>query len=261
MRRVNGLKLESFGDYYRHVINDRRGDGPPARRRLDQRDLVLPQPQALFVRQGYAVSGAGLPRRKQGRRRERRRLERRLVERRGAVLAGHGAARRPAGLGRPTSWPPICRRACSSGHRRPPGRWRRAATSHRRYLKRYMLRGIGRAGRQDEGRARDLRQVVTFRRMNLNDDMSGRWSRTRSSTSVFCRNVLMYFEAGRRERVLQRIIKRLPPRGYLFLGDAEGLNGFARPAHGGPVRAHAQDQRPRSNVPRPKRCPTGRAAR
>jgi chemotaxis protein methyltransferase CheR len=43
---------------------------------------------------------------------------------------------------------------------------------------------------------------------------------------VFCRNVLMYFEAGRRERVLRKILTRLPPRGYLFLGDAEGLSGF-----------------------------------
>jgi chemotaxis methyl-accepting protein methylase len=36
----------------------------------------------------------------------------------------------------------------------------------------------------------------------------------------------MYFEVGRREQVLRRIMKRLPPEGHLFLGDAEGLSGF-----------------------------------
>ena len=71
----------------------------------------------------------------------------------------------------------------------------------------------------------DLRDVITFRRMNLNDDM---WSLEPHAQFdvVFCRNVLMYFEAGRRERVLRKILTRLPPRGYLFLGDAEGLGNF-----------------------------------
>jgi chemotaxis protein methyltransferase CheR len=71
----------------------------------------------------------------------------------------------------------------------------------------------------------ELRSLVTFRHLNLNDEI---WPLDAEAQFelVFCRNVLMYFEVGRRERVLRRILTRLPPRGYLFLGDAEGLNGF-----------------------------------
>ena len=93
-----------------------------------------------------------------------------------------------------------------------------------RYLKRFMLRGTG----AQDGKMRagpDVRNVVTFRRLNLNDES---WSLEPFTQFdlVFCRNVLMYFEARCRERALQQIVRRMPPRGYLFLGDAEGLNGF-----------------------------------
>jgi chemotaxis protein methyltransferase CheR len=93
-----------------------------------------------------------------------------------------------------------------------------------RYLKRFMLRGTG----AQDGKMRagtDVRNVVNFRRLNLNDDMWSLEPHTQFEL-VFCRNVLMYFEPGCRERVLQRILRRMPPRGYLFLGDAEGLSGF-----------------------------------
>lgn len=71
----------------------------------------------------------------------------------------------------------------------------------------------------------ELRGMVTFRRLNLNDEMwpldpDGKFD------AVFCRNVLMYFEPGRRQQTLKKIMKRLSPQGYLFLGDAEGLSGF-----------------------------------
>jgi chemotaxis protein methyltransferase CheR len=67
--------------------------------------------------------------------------------------------------------------------------------------------------------------VVTFRRLNLNDEI---WPLEPESKfeAVFCRNVLMYFEPGRRGQAVRKILKRLPPQGHLFLGDAEGLSGF-----------------------------------
>ena len=87
-----------------------------------------------------------------------------------------------------------------------------------------MLRGSGAQDGKMRAGARDPERG-TFRRFNLNDEF---WSVDSDGPFdlVFCRNVLMYFEAGRRERVLRRIVTRLPPRGYLFLGDAEGLTGF-----------------------------------
>ena len=92
------------------------------------------------------------------------------------------------------------------------------------YLKRFMLRGTG----TQEGKMRagpELRGVVDFRRLNLNDEM---WPLPPEAQfeAVFCRNVLMYFEPGRRQQTLKKIMKRLSPQGYLFLGDAEGLSGF-----------------------------------
>jgi chemotaxis protein methyltransferase CheR len=92
------------------------------------------------------------------------------------------------------------------------------------YLKRYMLRGTGgQHGKMKAGP--ELRKVVSFRRMNLNDALWAMDVEERFDL-VFCRNVLMYFEPSRRERVLRRIVSRLPPRGHLFLGDAESLTGF-----------------------------------
>jgi chemotaxis protein methyltransferase CheR len=92
------------------------------------------------------------------------------------------------------------------------------------YLKRYMLRGTG----TQEGKMRagsEIRNIVNFRRLNLNDEM---WPPEADGKfdAVFCRNVLMYFDTGRREQALRKIVKRLSPQGYLFLGDAEGLGGF-----------------------------------
>ena len=92
------------------------------------------------------------------------------------------------------------------------------------HLKRYMLRGTG----SQEGKMRagaELRSVVTFRRLNLNDELWPFEPETKFD-AVFCRNVLMYFDGGRRQQVLRKIMQRLPPQGHLFLGDAEGLSGF-----------------------------------
>ena len=163
---------QSFGEYYRYVVLRPGGDGPPARRRLDQRDLVLPQPQALLVREGHAVPGVD--------RRGRSRPPPQAASPPGAPprRAARSRFRWPwccstaCPAGTSTSWRPICRRACWNGRRRPPGRSRRSGDIPPRYLKRYMLRGMGaQAGKMKAGP--DIRDVVTFRRMNLNDDM---WS-------------------------------------------------------------------------------------
>jgi chemotaxis protein methyltransferase CheR len=87
-----------------------------------------------------------------------------------------------------------------------------------------MLRGTG----AQEGKMRagpETRHVISFRRLNLNDEV---WPLEVDATFdlIFCRNVLMYFDPRRREQVLRKILKRLSPQGYLFLGDAEGLTGF-----------------------------------
>jgi chemotaxis protein methyltransferase CheR len=60
---------------------------------------------------------------------------------------------------------------------------------------------------------------------------------------IFCRNVLMYFDADTKAGVLERLSDRLADDGYLMLGAAEtmlGLNqsfAFAGPMHGVKTKA------------------------
>lgn len=90
------------------------------------------------------------------------------------------------------------------------------------YLKRYMLRGLG----AHEGTMKagpELRALVRFERINLMDDsypVGGRFD------LVFCRNVLIYFDAPTKERVVGNLLKHLEPGGQLFLGHAESMLGM-----------------------------------
>ena len=73
--------------------------------------------------------------------------------------------------------------------------------------------------------ATDLRSSVVFARLNLIEipyPMSGPFD------AVFCRNVMIYFDADVRRRVLAEILRLLRPGGYLFVGLAESLGGLAR---------------------------------
>jgi len=91
------------------------------------------------------------------------------------------------------------------------------------YLKRYMLKGH--RNQENKMKAGDeLRSVIEFRRLNLNDEdypLGGRFD------LVFCRNVLIYFSAESRMRVMRRLLSRLQPTGYLFVGHAETLGGMS----------------------------------
>jgi chemotaxis protein methyltransferase CheR len=98
------------------------------------------------------------------------------------------------------------------------------------YLKRHMLRGSG----TQEGKMRAsqaLRAMIRFERLNLNDR---EWPADLPSAfdAIFCRNVFMYFDPADKERAVKRLLTHLAPGGHLFLGDAEGLSGFEdRMAH------------------------------
>ena len=64
-----------------------------------------------------------------------------------------------------------------------------------------------------------LRSQVTFRRLNLLEATS--WGRQFSI--IFCRNVMIYFDAPTQERVIRYLTSCLRPGGYLFIGHAESL--------------------------------------
>ena len=89
------------------------------------------------------------------------------------------------------------------------------------YLKRFMLRGQGENTEKMKA-GPELRAAVRFEHLNLNDpsyELAG------SFELVFCRNVLIYFDAESKERVIRRLVNRLAPDGLLFLGHAETLSG------------------------------------
>ncbi len=90
------------------------------------------------------------------------------------------------------------------------------------YLKRYMLRGIDDQQGKMKARA-ELRQTVQFCRLNLN---APRWPVAGQFDLIFCRNVLIYFTAEGRLRVVDRLLDRLAPNGLLFVGHAESLAGI-----------------------------------
>jgi chemotaxis protein methyltransferase CheR len=95
------------------------------------------------------------------------------------------------------------------------------------YLKRFMLRGVGsQLGRMKAGP--EIRSVVRLQRLNLNDNpvaVVGPFD------LVFCRNVLIYFAAPQRQQVLDQLLQRLIPGGFLFLGHAETLHLQGDRAH------------------------------
>jgi chemotaxis protein methyltransferase CheR len=67
-----------------------------------------------------------------------------------------------------------------------------------------------------------LRAVVRFERLNLQLDPLPQGP----FDLVLCRNVLMYFDAATKRRVVDRLLSTLAEDGYLLVGHAESLSGL-----------------------------------
>ena len=74
--------------------------------------------------------------------------------------------------------------------------------------------------------APELRERVTFRRLNLMED---RYPLREPVDIIFCRNVFIYFERKTQEQILNRFVRHLAPGGYVFLGHSEAINGHDVP--------------------------------
>jgi chemotaxis protein methyltransferase CheR len=70
-----------------------------------------------------------------------------------------------------------------------------------------------------------LRQQVEFRRLNLTEH----YELDHRMDIIFCRNVLIYFDRQKQERILERLCGFLNAGGYLFVGHSETLNGMSLP--------------------------------
>ncbi|GEJ58401.1 CheR family methyltransferase [Anaeromyxobacter diazotrophicus] len=93
------------------------------------------------------------------------------------------------------------------------------------HLKAYMWKGTG----TQEGLMKagpELRALVRFARLNLVDEVDASTGRF---DLIFCRNVLIYFDAPTKQRVVARLLRHLATDGQLFLGHAESLSGMGLP--------------------------------
>ncbi len=92
------------------------------------------------------------------------------------------------------------------------------------YLKAYCLKGQ----REYEGMLlveKSLREQVDFRVANLMEIPAD----LHDFDVVFLRNVIIYFDAPTKERVLRSVCQRIRPDGWLLLGHSESLAGMELP--------------------------------
>jgi len=89
-------------------------------------------------------------------------------------------------------------------------------------LRRFMLEGVG-PKRGWLRAAPELRALVRVEHLNLNE---ARYPTEEPFDVVFCRNVLIYFERGRKRHVVERLAEQLAPGGRLFLGHAESVHSM-----------------------------------
>ncbi|WP_371816380.1 CheR family methyltransferase [Roseateles sp. DAIF2] len=86
-------------------------------------------------------------------------------------------------------------------------------------LKNFFMRGTG----ANEGKIRvkpELQRWIEFRTLNLMDQQ---WSLGEPFQIVFCRNVMIYFDAPTQRKVLERIHRVMKPHGLLFVGHSENF--------------------------------------
>ena len=65
----------------------------------------------------------------------------------------------------------------------------------------------------------EMRQLVSFRRLNLIED----WPMRGPFQAIFCRNVVIYFEGQTSERIWGRMAQILSPAGHLYVGHSERM--------------------------------------
>lgn len=91
-----------------------------------------------------------------------------------------------------------------------------------RLLARHFLRGFGE--REGFYRVRpELRRQVRVTAINL---FQPRYPLAGQQDVIFCRNVMIYFDAESRQLLMERLFDQLAPGGFLFVGHSESLLGL-----------------------------------
>ena len=61
--------------------------------------------------------------------------------------------------------------------------------------------------------------------MRVHNLIDERWALGDGFDIVFCRNVMIYFDAPTQRRVLERVHRAMRPQGLLFAGHSENFSG------------------------------------
>jgi chemotaxis protein methyltransferase CheR len=69
--------------------------------------------------------------------------------------------------------------------------------------------------------AQDVRSLITFRPLNLVEA----WPMKGPFDAIFCRNVMIYFDAKTKSNLIDRFIRLIRPAGFLYIGHSESLLG------------------------------------
>jgi chemotaxis protein methyltransferase CheR len=112
-----------------------------------------------------------------------------------------------------------------------------------RYLKAFMLKGRqSQTGHMRAGA--EIRSIVRFEEHNLSENRPPSGS---PFDIIFCRNVLIYFNAASRHAAVEHLLGQLARGGLLFLGHAETLAGLSERVRSvGPTVYARADDRPSS---------------
>jgi|SRR5262245_25257419 len=67
----------------------------------------------------------------------------------------------------------------------------------------------------------DVRSLIAFRRLNLMEA----WPFQGLFDAIFCRNVMIYFDAATKATLVERFTRQIKPGGWLYIGHSESLIG------------------------------------
>jgi len=89
----------------------------------------------------------------------------------------------------------------------------------------FFTRKAGTASAEKVRVDENLQSLIAFRRLNLMES----WPFQGLFDAIFCRNVMIYFDAATKATLVERFTQRIKPGGWLYIGHSESLIG----AHSG----------------------------
>jgi chemotaxis protein methyltransferase CheR len=85
----------------------------------------------------------------------------------------------------------------------------------------YFAARVGKGAAEKVAIAEEVKSLITFRRLNLMET----WPFHGLFDAIFCRNVMIYFDAPTKTALVERFTRQLKPGGFLYIGHSESLVG------------------------------------